>query len=259
MREQAQKRDEESRERVVDQEAPIPSSAGMISRTPSIPPARRRRGCLLKVLAFGGSILVLCALVSIWLVPTAQYQSSHNIPNPFWGVFGKTVTYTPEQGPPSPDLVVTRPEAVVLAYIADYRKLAGTYPCAQDLAHYDDAHDPVLRGQPCSVHRPVISVTVRSVLLGPYEYYPGGFGFGVGLFEPPHAEVRVEIRYADGTQHAMDITVNPLQYESYWFTYLHQDCWGSPGILSLYPDIVPQVPKGANYGTDDHGNSLCQR
>lgn len=233
--------------------------SGVPSRTFPVPlPVRRRHGCLRKALALGMGLLVLGGFLSVWLIPYAQYQSSHNIPNPFWGVFGKTVTYTPEQGPPSPELLDSRPEGVILHLIADYRTLAGTYPCAQDLALYDDAHDPVLDGQPCAVHRPVASVRVRSVLLGPYHNSPGGFGFGVGLFEPPHAEVHVEITYADGTQHAMTLVVVPRRYESYWLSYLHQDCWGSLSISSMYPHLVAQVPQGVNYGIDAQGNSLCQ-
>ena len=81
---------------------------------------------------------MLCSLLSVWLIPYAQYKSSHDIPNPFWGVFGKTVTYTPEQGHPVPISWIHVPEAVVLQYIADYQKLAGTYPCALDLANYQE-------------------------------------------------------------------------------------------------------------------------
>ena len=84
------------------------------------------RGCLIKAAATTIAILTLCTLCSAWFVPYAQYKSSHDIPNPFWGILGKTVTYTPEQGPPSPDLLDTRLEVVILYYITDYQKLAGT-------------------------------------------------------------------------------------------------------------------------------------
>lgn len=214
------------------------------------------RGCLIKGGATALGILVLCALCSAWFVPYAQYKSSHDIPNPFWGVFGKTVTYTPEQGPPSPELLDSRPEAVVLAYIADYQKLAGTYPCTQDLASYNDGNDPVLLGQPCSVHRPIVSVIVRSVRVGAVASSPGG----IGPFEPPQADVHLDITYADGIQYAMTISMLPSRYQKYWFTYLHMDCWGSSGITAMYPKLVSHVPRGVNYyGYDAQGNPLCQR
>ena len=154
---------------------------------------------------------MLCSLLSAWLVPYAQYKSSHDIPNPFWGVFGKTVTYTPEQGPPSSDLVDTRPEAVVLRYIADYQKLAGAYPCALDLANYQEGMDPVLRGQPCSVHRPVASVVVRSVLLGAEHTTQ----IVAAQIQSPEAYVHLLITYADSTQFAMTLPVQPYRYEIY--------------------------------------------
>ncbi|HET8908160.1 MAG TPA: hypothetical protein VFN11_14470 [Ktedonobacterales bacterium] len=229
--------------------------SGVPSRTFPVPlPVRRRHGCLRKALALGMSLLVLGGLLSVWLIPYVQYQSSHNIPNPFWGVFGKTITYTPEQGPPGPELLDSRPEGVILHFIADYQKLAGTYPCAQDLALYDDAHDPVLDGHSCAVHRPIAFVSVRSVQIGPAEYAPEV----VGPFRGVQGDVHVEIAYTDGTRHTMTLSVRPNKYQYYWFTYLHLDCWGSIGISSLYPKQVPQVPKGAEYGLDAQGNSLCQ-
>lgn len=231
--------------------------SGVPSRTFPVPlPVRRRHGCLRKTLALGVSLLVLGGLLSVWLIPYAQYQSSHNIPNPFWGVFGKTVTYTPEQGPPSPVLVDSRPEAVMLQYIADYQKLAGTYPCAQDVANYVTSMDPVLIGQPCLVHRPVVSVGVRLVQVGAAASSPGG----MGPFEPPQAEIHLMIIYAGGTQYAMTISMFPIRYDKYWFSYLHMDCWDSSGIADMYPRLVAQAPSGAHYyGYDAQGNPLCQR
>jgi hypothetical protein len=219
-------------------------------------PARSlKRGRITKGMATAVGILALCSLLCAWLVSYAQYKSSHEIPNPLWGVFGKVVTYTPEQGPPSPDLVVTRPEAVVLQYISDYQKLAGTYPCAQDLANYSEEMDPVLYWRPCPIHRSVRSVVVRLVQIGASQTSH----LGLGPFQIAEANVHVEITYADGLQHAMTLTVEPEHRQTYWLTYLHMDCWRSLGILSIYPQRIAQVPHGASYGLDTQGYPLCQR
>ncbi len=225
-------------------------------KAPASGPTRRRRGCRITALGTGIGIVALCALLSPLLIPYAQYKSSHDIPNVFWGVFGKTVTYTPEQGPPSPELLDARPDVVLLQYITDYQALAGTYPCAQDLANYDDGNDPVLRGQPCLVHRPVASVIVRTVQVGAAASSPGG----IGPFEPPRAEVHLDITYADGSQHAMTFSMIPSRYQKYWFTYLHMDCWASSSFTAMYPRLVSHVPRGSQYyGYDAQGNPLCQR
>ncbi|HEU5439563.1 MAG TPA: hypothetical protein VFU88_09760, partial [Ktedonobacterales bacterium] len=68
---------------------------------------------------------------------------------------------------PSGDLLDSRPEQIVAQYLADYIAVAGTFPCAADLASYPfrDIHvgDQFLLGHGCRVQRPVASATVLSV------------------------------------------------------------------------------------------------
>ncbi len=231
-------------------------------------PTRRgaRRGCMIRLAVTVAGVLLLCSLVSVWLVPYGRHQSTHDIPNPFWSAFNKAYTYSPDQGPPNPDLLDSRPEAVVLQFIADYRKVAGTYPCAQNLAHYDPYSyvDPVLFSQnelepapakpPCAVHRPVAAVIASSVHVG-RAFSPGV----IPPFSGEQAEVSIEIRYTDGTQYETTMIVTPKRYQMYWFAYIHLDCWDFIGLDAFYQNTRMPFPKNALYGYDDQGNPLCQR
>jgi hypothetical protein len=98
------------------------------------------------------ALLVACCAVSLTYGP---YLTGHNIANPYWGVFNGSYSCTLEQGPPSPVLMVTRPETVIGRYLGDDIRLAGTYPCSSDTYHHGNDADPVFTGHPCPVVRPV--------------------------------------------------------------------------------------------------------
>lgn len=212
---------------------------GVSSATPCPVPARRRasRGCIISLLMTSICVLVLCSLLSVWFVSYARYESSHDIPNPVWGLIGRTFSYTPQQEPPSPALLDSRPEAVVLQFIADYRSVAETFRCAQDLASYvlsGENTDPILSdqdqqppappyGRRCAVHRPVSAVMARSALVGL-----------VGHFQQFEAVVHLEVAYADGARYVTTIAVFPNRYQEYWDTHIHLDCWDFIGMDSFY-------------------------
>lgn len=206
-------------------------------------------------LAVFGPILGLIAVALVLLFnPHALYERTHDIPNPYWGVFNGTFTYTPEQGPPSPALLDSRPEATALAYIHDYITVAGTYPCAQDLGQYHalafGGNDPVLHGTACTVQRPVADVTVTSIFVG-------RVGKGIGAYSPA-ARVTYQMTYGDGEQWTDTLELLPERYRSYGlFSYVHQDCWDNLDLLLFYPKIVPDVPPHVAYQSPDF-HLACQ-
>ncbi len=172
------------------------------------------------------AVLVSC-LVAVLLVPVR----TRGIPDAF---FRTSITYTPEQGPPNPALLDSRPEQIVQRYLADYIGLAGTYPCLQDLSSvYDDLQDPVLHGQPCPVTRPVASFRVTAVTIRSH-----------GLAERPEATVSVIVTYTDGRQWTGTIGMFPDRYLNLVLIYLHLDCWdaGSNCLVS-WCRTSPQGPR----------------
>jgi hypothetical protein len=79
--------------------------------------------------------LIVVAIISVLLTvlysvstTLGRYETTHDIPNPWWGAFNGSYGYTPEQGPPSPELMVTQPETIIARYLSDYIDFAGTYP-----------------------------------------------------------------------------------------------------------------------------------
>ncbi len=202
------------------------------------PPPRQVRWGRRAVLAVAivlASCILLCGLLGIY----GRYKTTHDIPNPFWGVFNESFSYTPEQGPPGGGLLVSRPDVIVRQYLTDYIRVAHTYPCVQDLNQYESDQDPFLLGKPCTVTRPVASFAVTSV-----RVYVAGESLG----RFPSADVNYVVTYADGRSWASSIVgMIPHRHDSYVFAYAHQDCWDSDGLLLLYPAIVPQVPPGAEY------------
>src|SRR5256885_15136479 len=99
-------------------------------------PARRKNPLARWLIAGLVSLVLLVALCSVPMT-LGRYEMTHGIPNPWWGIFNGAYSYTPEQGPPSPELMVTRPETVIARYLSDYIDLAGASPCMEDPTHYD--------------------------------------------------------------------------------------------------------------------------
>lgn len=164
------------------------------------------------------------------------------LPDPF---FNTSVTYTPSNGPPNPILLDTRPETVIAAYLDDYIRLAGTYPCAQDLSSFDSTR--AILSLPCPVHRPVASYVITSVMIVPQ-----------GLLEEPYADVRFTMRYQDGTHWASEIDLVPDDYSLFGYFFVHLDCWSSIETFQMFGRLVPDAPRGARYGPPDAPDS-CQR
>lgn len=194
------------------------------------------------------SVVASCLVAAgALLVPHARYELAHDVPNPYWGLFSKSFSYTPGQGPPSPLLLDTRPDDLTRRYIADYIQAAGTYPCAQDPAAYRFDQDPFLRdGVPCAVHLPVAAVEVESVYVG-----IAGPDFG-----GPRAFVRYQVFYQDGRRWADTFQMAPDSHQQYFLGYIHLTCWFLP---ELYPRVVPAIPHGVAYVPLDGGPDKCQR
>src|SRR5689334_8498200 len=77
----------------------------------------------------GSTVLLLALLISY-----IHYEVAHNLPNPYWGIFGTSYSYSFEAGPPGVGLVETRPDEIVSRYIHEYIGVAGTFPCVAALA-----------------------------------------------------------------------------------------------------------------------------
>jgi hypothetical protein len=203
------------------------------------------RRIVLGVVVFDAICLLLFGLFGVY----GRYETTHDIPNPFWATFNRTFTYTPEQGPPSRDLFATRPDIVVRQYLADYLRLAGTYPCVQNLDGYNVDYDPFLDGKPCTVVRPVASVAITSVTVA-----PPGCDCG-----PAMAEVHFRVLYTDGQSYLSFMTLVPIESDPYWLTETHMDCWMSNDFFRLYSDIVSQAPPGVRYRVrGEIGGYRCQ-
>ncbi len=158
-----------------------------------------------------------------------------------------SVTYTPAQGPPSPTLLDSRPDYIVERYLADYIRLAGTYPCVQDLSQYAKSDDPVLRGQPCPVTRAVATYVVTSVTIQTH-----------GLANLPVATVTVVLTYRDGQQWTTAVFLSPDRYQQDVFTYRHLDCWSSADTLELFGRLVSDIPNGAAFSSPDGVTIQCR-
>lgn len=205
-------------------------------------PARRpRQRRLLRIMV--GIGVVGAALAALLFNPHALYERTHDVPNPYWGLFNGTYSYTPQQGLPSPDLLDTPPDTVVLHYIRDYISVAGTYPCAQDLAGYADLDlhvgDPVLLGHVCSVHRPVADVAALEVSVGRR-------GTSIDASRAM-VTVRYRVAYADGEAWTAAMQLFPERRQGYFAASIHLNCWDSLETLLLYPRIVSTVPRGIQY------------
>lgn len=214
---------------------------------PTISPRRVHRRRRAIAVAIGVTAVLL---VGVPLGVYGHYETTHDIPNPFWGTFTREFTYTPEQGPPGGGLIVSRPDVIVGRYLADYIRVAGTYPCAQDPNRYVEDEDPVMKGQRCPITRPVATFAITATRV---------YGAGRTTMRFPIAEVRFGIAYADGHSWASSLFLGTRHYHDYFLSYTHQDCWRSIDILDFYPAIVSQAPPGAEYPTlapDGHETGL---
>lgn len=222
------------------------TSASGERNAPLLPPPRPRRKpwhrARLVRLALGLGLALFVSAVLLFN-PHARYEHTHDLPNPYWGLFNGEYSYTPPQGPPGAGLVDSRPERIVVQYIHDYISVAGTFPCASSLADYParlEGGDPVLLGHGCTVRRTVASVTVLSV-------WVHRFGAELDYYTAPKATVRYRVTYTNGEAFEGTLTLAPMESQRYFLTYIHLTCWQSLDTLLLYPDIVPYVPSGVRY------------
>lgn len=178
--------------------------------------------------------VMVSGILLISLVRSGEYQTNHNLPNPYWGIFNPTYTYAVTVGPPAKNLVDTRPETIVAQYIKDYIAVAGTYPCTNDFADYtaqiDDDHtsiDPVLDNKPCLIKRPVQQVEMQSVKVALSNWI---------MF----AYVTFKVTYADGHLWTFTIHLIPASRKGYYRADLHLSCWYYIDELDLYAAFFKQ-------------------
>ncbi len=196
------------------------------------------------------------------IVYYVQQNTDHNIPNPAWGLFNGGYTYTPQQGPPGPGLLNSRPEDTLLQYFHDYTMVYGTIPCAQPTS--SDATDILEQvrvpsiGQTvqCANTRKVQSIQIQKI----HIYHHGGTGAGYVLF----ADIYFTITYQDDThwQGVYWLVPNFSKSQSYYFTYIHLDCWtGYSNYLDLYGiyfeehNLKRPTTKGMEYTNYNSTNS----
>lgn len=211
-----------------------PEGAGG-SQPPPRRPTRRPLVVWLWPVVLVGALLVSCLVASLL---------TQGIPDV---LFRTSVTYAPEQGPPNPALLDSRPERIVERYLADYISLAGTYPCVQDPSQYDEQQDPVLAGQPCPVTRPVASYVVTSVTIRTH-----------GLLGYTDAFVAILVTYTSGQQWASALYLGPDKDVGLVLINLHYDCWSSAATLDMFGNLVPDIPPGASYSSPDGLTSYCK-
>jgi hypothetical protein len=163
--------------------------------------------------------------------------------------FLPSITYTPAQGPTNPALLDSRLEAIMQRYLADYLRLACTYPCVQNLTsqYYDGVDDPVLLGGSCPITRPVASYGITAVTIRAH-----------GLFGRPEALVTIAVNYSSGEEWTGTIGMYPHRLRSLMFVWFHLDCWSSIGTLNMFGRLVPDIPAGAEYLSWDGLMSYCK-
>lgn len=209
---------------------------------------RRRWRTRVVALIVAGALVVVSMLVAVSAY--ARYEMTHDLPNPYWGIFNRGYSYTPEQGPPSAALLDTRPDVIVMQYLHDYLATAGTYPCVGNLHGYkeDETDDPVLRGGLCSVSRPVTEMQVLAVHVS-QQGWPESV---------PKVKVEYLINYADGTHlHGILDGYADIEYaKGYFLTVIHVKCWELGNAIGFYDNHAVSPPTGAEYFTGD-GMSHC--
>jgi hypothetical protein len=186
-------------------------------------------------------ILLSCLGATLWLRAALT-----GVPDVF---FHPSIAYTPAQGPTNPALLDSRPEAIIQRYLADYLRLAGTYPCVQNLTsqYYDGVDDQFLQSGSCPITRPVASYGITAVTIQAH-----------GLLGRPEALVTIAVRYSSGQQWTGTIGMYPHQLQSLMFVWFHLDCWSSLGTLAMFGQLVPEIPAGAEYLSRDGLMSYCK-
>lgn len=196
----------------------------------------RQLGCMTRSGALAMFIMITfcCVLPGVLYVPPI----AQGVPNP---VTLEHVTYLPGQGPRSTILLDSRPENVAQAYVTDYIRLAGTYPCESDPNPYIDFRDPLLRTGRCDLVRPVASWSITSITIQSH-----------GLFGVSDALVNVTVIYRDGGQWKGTIGLGPGKFQDFPPPLTtHLTCWESYGSLSLFGHLTPDIPPGAGYSVGD--------
>jgi hypothetical protein len=205
-------------------------------------PRRQRRNRWLTMTGTILASLVVAMLYWTALIYYANDERTHDLPNPIWGVFTRSYTYTPATAAAlNPALLKTRPDLIFLCYAHDYIQLAGTYPCQIDVPGYAGPVDPILTQnmRTCPVKRQVTGIVITQV-------YVGIVGPDVGT---PGARVTYVVSYADGTRWSGQEILGADQSQQYYLSHIHLTCWDSVGITVLYSYILllSQVPSGMAY------------
>ena len=188
-----------------------------------------------KWLKLGITILVIWVAACGSMVYYVQQYKDRDIPNPAWGTFNGGYTYTPQQVPPGPGLLNSRPEDILLQYFHDYNMVYGTIPCAQPISSdAEDIMDQVRvpnigQTMQCANTRKVQSIQIQKI----HVYFVGGIAANYDFV----ADVYFVITYQDGTQWQGDYPLAPdfSWSQIYYRTYIHLDCWtGYSNYLDLY-------------------------
>ncbi len=202
-------------------------------------------------LVVAGAVVVVSVLAAVSaFVVHARYEMTHDLPNPYWGIFNRGYSYTPEQGPPSAVLLDTRPDEIVMQYLHDYLAVAGTYPCVEQVAGYneDETYDPVIDGQSCGIHRQVTTLRVTRVTAS------------TAVLGVTRVVVRYQVDYADGTRFAgafhMSASTSIEHSKAYFLTQIYANCWELLPLIGFYRHRSTPPPQGAEYYTPD-GMSHC--
>ncbi len=211
------------------------------ARATPVAAGRGRWRTRIVALIVAGAVVVVSVLVAVSvLVVHAGYEMTHDLPNPYWGIFNRGYSYTPEQGPPNAVLLDTRPDVIAMQFLHDYLAVAGTYPCVEQLAGYneDEGYDPVIEGQPCGVHRQVREMWVTRVTVS-----EAVLGF-------LRAVVHYEVDYADGTRLAGAFHMSTLEHsKAYYLARTHANCWRLLPLIGFYSHRSVTPPRGAEYYT----------
>lgn len=223
-------------------ESPLPIRGGRSLRI-----QHRRRTAI--VVGAAGMLFAL-------MVGYIRYEMTHDLPNPYWGIFGTSYTYTFQEGPPGVGLVDTRPDEIVSRYIHDYIGVAGTFPCVATLATYGQdpfPADPVRSGKHCTVNRLVAGVHIGSThVITIRRALPISSG-------SPAAIVSYRIDYIDGEhlEGEFQLIADLFRSQPYFRTQIHANCWFFFEALGFYPYVVTQPPRGIEYHITGEADTRC--
>jgi hypothetical protein len=113
----------------------------------------------------------------------------------------------------------------------------------EEPARYDTRDDPLLYGGACGVKRPVADYRITKIEAqrrGPQS------GF--------KTTVSSVIHYEDGTEHAHQFYLGADEWDMYWLSFIHLNCWSSLDTLFFCGRVVSDIPSGASYG----GGARCK-